>query len=674
MYTLCYHYNAAFPLCICKANHKQRTTKKWITEEIRASSEHLRDLYLLQKQFPHLKDFYSQRSREHRALVDKTRKEYNEHLINNAENKTKVMWQMVHDLNNSSLTPENLALTENNVTIANPQTIVDMFNVSFQQASSRVLAAIPDISVPVQIKMNNSNMYLFPYTEDEMVHILSQLKGKHTSGPDEISAKIIKEFGKYLVTPITYLVNLSFSLGVFPTYFKISAVIPVHKRGDRNDIHNYRPISLISNVGKIFEYCLLGRINSFLEKYNILHDNQHGFRKGKSTSTALIAFYNMLIEEIDKKHFPVSIFCDFSKAFDCVQHGILMDKLYMYGIRGNAAQWISSYLTGRLQYVVLNQRNMSKVIKYQSAYLPVLHGIPQGSVIGPLLFNLYTNDIYNFISDILVFMYADDTTLFITSDSLQETKNISNVAINRLYEWFCSNKLSLNENKTNLLLFHTPQRRQNIQCDIHIGNKFIEQQSTAKFLGLIVQDNMLWDDHCTNLSKILHTKAYLFRSLRNNLKIETLLNVYYAEVQSRLLYGILTWGSSPAARTVFLAQKRIIRILGGLSSHDSCKTTFISRKILTLPCLYLLEAICYIHKYKDNYLTNNRIHDYHTRHAHDLRIAQNDLHITDRGLQYLGKKLYNKLPDVFKTCSYFKQNVRNYLTEKCFYSIEEFLQ
>ena len=205
----------------------------------------------------------------------------------------------------------------------------------FISAPQTIVQNIPYVDVnDISPKYNPYSIFILPYTENKIVTLFSQIQNKQSLDMDGLSSKFIKEYAEELSKPLCYLINLSIEMGFFPDRLKITKIIPIHKKNDTQKSENYRPISISSIFAKIFEYGILNRITSFIDKFKLIPDEQHGFRKMKSTSTAINEFYMNIMSELDKKRYPIGIFCDLSRAFDCVPHVRLLDKLETMGFRG----------------------------------------------------------------------------------------------------------------------------------------------------------------------------------------------------------------------------------------------------------------------------------------------------------------------------------------------------
>ena len=267
-------------------------------------------------------------------------------------------------------------------------------------------------------------------------------------GPNSVPTHILQLLKEEICNPLKKIFNLSFSTGKHPSILKISKTIPIFKTGSRLLGSNYRPISLLSNLNKILEKIVHDRIYKFLEDFQCIYSLQFGFRKKHSTNHALIDITETIRQALDNKKFACGIFVDLQKAFDTVNHEILIAKLEHYVIRGSANDWFSSYLTNRSQFV--------SILGFDSSTKPIDHGVPQGSVLGPLLFLIYINDLHFAIKSSKVYHFADDTNLLNIGNSPKKIEKLVNADLKILYYWLLANKISLNCDKTEIIFFHKP--------------------------------------------------------------------------------------------------------------------------------------------------------------------------------------------------------------------------
>ena len=350
------------------------------------------------------------------------------------------------------------------------------------------------------------SIFIAPVTENEVKQISMSFKAGKAVGFDGIDMSDIKPNIEFLAGPLSYLINLSISSGTVPDCIKLAKVIPIFKSDCHLEFNNYRPISILPSFSKFFEKIMFNRLVAFLNKQNVFYEHQYGFTPSYSTTLAMIHLVEQISSSIDNKEICAGIFLDLSKAFDTVNHKILLNKLEHYGIRGIALDWVKSYLNDRKQYVEVNN--------VASAQKTVKCGIPQGSILGPLLFILYVNDISN-SSEILKFiLFADDTNIFYSCKDIENLENTLNTELEKVSVWLIVNKLSINIKKTKYIIFKTRQKRitpHNML--IKVNNETIEQKESIKFLGVIIDESLSWKEHINVIaSKISRTIGVISRA------------------------------------------------------------------------------------------------------------------------------------------------------------------
>lgn len=401
----------------------------------------------------------------------------------------------------------------------------------------------------------------------------------------------------------------------------------------------------------MLEYVLAKRIIDFFDRNNFFCENQHGYRKRKSTTTAVHATIQAILEAIDEKKQVELIGLDLSKAFDNVKHDLLLDKLYYYGIRGPTFDIIKSYLNNRKQIIKINDLT--------SSMEEICQGVPQGSILGPLLFIIYVNDMPDQIKCGELCLYADDTTIVSIASTAEELQECSGEALRTAQQWYNANGLTLNNEKTQKLLF----------------NKTTDNKS-LKFLGVHMDAELKWTAHTQELSKSLNSAIFCIRRIKNIVTPEAAKLVYYSTFHSRLSYGVLFWGTSSSAQRIFLLQKRALRVLLGLAPLTSCREYFLREKILTLPAIYILSSIQHIKENMSAYETNDYNHEYMTRHGHDLRTPWHRTKKTQDNVAYWGAKIYNHLPKDMR-CLPTKMliyEIKKKLLKTCIYSLDEYFE
>jgi Reverse transcriptase (RNA-dependent DNA polymerase) len=373
-----------------------------------------------------------------------------------------------------------------------------------------------------------------------------------------------------------------------------------------------------------------------------------------------------------------ALFYDFSKAFDTLSHDILVAKLESYGIRGIAGQWIKSFLSNRKQQVELSHLNADDILEY--IYSDLLEndvGIAQGSILGPLTFNVFINDLALLCLIGLLIIFADDSNKLIKAKSRKELYYSSQLSNESIEKWSAENNLLLNAQKTTFVQFCKPRETLQSSPLLRLNGQIVHGSECTKFLGVHINEKLDWKQHCAELVSKLNKCAFMFSVLRKSVQdLNTLKSVYFAHVQSHLQYAIIIWGDSSDFESVFLVQKKILRGLVGLrfkrwyKALASCNAHFKRLKILTLPSLYILECCKFYRKFPHYFTQNTQTHDYNTRRRHDILI-----NTTLPSPKHKVSQIYNKLPRSIKSIASYKNFVSKlyeFLVEKCYYKISDY--
>ena len=462
---------------------------------------------------------------------------------------------------------------------------------------------------------------------------------------------------------------------MFPDKLKISRIVPIHKKGPKDELNNYRPIAVQSIFSKLFELVIHNRLFKYLNSNKLLSDEQHGFRSGKSTTTAIFNFIMNTYKAVDSKLTTVGLFYDLSKAFDTINHNLLLSKLNNLGICGTSNMLIASYLKNRAQYVSVK----TTLDSYESSVSSKLRnnecGVPQGSILGPLLFIIFINDLPPSINRGVLTLYADDTSqLFAFKNSIDAELHI-NSGIAEFKNWCDNNGLILNISKTHLMHFHSHYHAINSSLNVTLNNTSIKASNNTKFLGLSLSANLTWDEHIIQTANKLSKSSYLILKCRNFLKTATLKLIYYGYFQSICAYGIIFWGSSANLQTLFKIQKKAIRFMTSSSYCSPCRPLFKTLEILTLPCLFIFECIKFVLNNEHLFVKQRDVRNCETRDKYNLNIPKHRLTLFSNSVYCSCVRFYNKLPEDIKNQpkNKIKLSVEKLLINNAFYSIDEYL-
>lgn len=583
-------------------------------------------------------------------------------------------------------TINNFSIKNNGKTYTDPIAVADIFNNFFSNIiKDSVISNITPLSDAkasntLNPDISKNNVFRFTaVTENDVEIAINSLKNKQSRGFDDIPISVIKKAKSQILKPLTHCINSSLITGSFPEKLKIAKIIPIFKSGKTEEIASYRPISLLPSFSKIFEKVVYRQMIQYLEGNNLLDDQQHGFRTGRSTVTAGVNFVEKIIEAIDKQEYAIGVFLDMTKAFDSVLHERLFQVLYSFGIRGRELEWFKSYLTDRSQYVEINHINFKSNKKhcYKSGLSKVLYGVPQGSILGPLLFICYLTGL-PFSNDgnaTKIVLYADDANLIVTGKNCTQIELRTLTEMSKLEKFLGSSNLLLNNKKTKLISFHTRQNRNPLTLDIKLNNNPVEQLTETKFLGLIIDKNLSWDEHVKFITKKLSSGLYALRRMKHYCSLKTLKTIYYSLFQSHISYGICIYGatSKKNLETILVLQKKAIRIMLNLYYNDPVKACFKQLGILTVFDLYILETLKYCRQNRVN--SQSQSHSYNTRKK--FINDRHNLEFYKKKTTYAGTKFMQVIPqDIVIETSFnkFIAKLKSFLLGISCYSLEEFYE
>lgn len=413
---------------------------------------------------------------------------------------------------------------------------------------------------------------------------------------------------------------------------------------------------------------------TFFVNKGILSCSHHGFLPNRSTASAIFESLSYIIDQLDNRKYVAGIYFDLSKAFDLMDHDILLNKLYKYGIRGISNNLIKSYLTDRSQTVCLTSVDSHTKRTTYSERVPITQGVPQGSILGPLLFLIFVNNIQNNIHISSLYQFADDTSCIVAEDNISNLSVKATQVVSEMAYWADKNKQQLNINKTGLMVF---KNQAPVSLYVPLNGQSIKQLDTMKFLGVNLDKELCWSEQVNCVLTKVNSACCVIRYVRDQLSISSIKIFYYAYVYSIISYSIMFWYHSVDAQKIFIAQKRIIRTMLNIPRRHSCSQHFKTLGIMTVPSIYIYNIAVYARKNISFFTRNNDIYDeMDTRGGSNLRIPMHRTTFYEKGPHYNCIRIYNSVPQHIKQIeglNKFKKELKNYLITNAFYSLADFI-
>ena len=668
-------YNEHCPTKQTKSTIK-KTYKPWFTKSLQNACKKKNNLYAtyLSSNCTKALEKYKKYKNKLTQILRKCEKNYYDKILDEQKHNMKGTWNILNNIigknKNQKSYPE--TFKHNNTLVTNKKDIANGFNNFFVNIGpdlAKNITAPENSDIKDYLNVNKvQSLFIQPTCEQEILDIVKRADGKHSTDHDGLCMNTLKKIFGSICSPFTEICNKSLLNGVFPDNMKVAKVIPLFKAGENDVYTNYRPVSLLSQFSKILEKLFDKRLDSFLDKHEILVEEQYGFRRARSTSMAITQLIENLTDANEDKKYTVGVFIDLKKAFDTIDHNLLLKKLDHYGIRGVPNDWLRSYLSDRRQYVSFNNFN--------SDLMNVSCGVPQGSILGPKLFILYINDICN-VSKMLKFvLFADDTNIFSSDVNIIDLcKNVS-LELDKLNNWFAVNKLSLNISKTNFIIFGNRKYKGDI--NIKINNFNIERVYVTKFLGVYIDHKLNWKKHIDVIcSKISRSISIMYKASKI-LNTHSLLSLYCTLILPYLNYCAENWGNTYETNLnkIFLKQKKVIRIIYKASFYEHTNNLFKSLKILKLKDLIELKNATFMFKVINKELPpnllsmfyNNKVNKhYNLRKKYDfqpkkVRTNQKQLCLSSQGI-----KVWNSIDKNITSCKSldtFKNKYKHFLLSK----------
>jgi len=656
--------NTHLPIKTAKFNSLKHKREPWMTKGILTSLKTKEKLYIQMVKckgnanYAHRQEIYKQYNFIYKKCIKAAKALHWKITFQETKSNMKKTWENINTILNKKSNKHSFpqVFKDENNEYKTPAEIANGFNKYFTNIGPSLAAKIPPKQkTAAQLLPATSipnSMFLTPATPNEILNIVNHMKPKTSSGQDNLSPKLIKKCSLNISIPLAHIANLSIATGTFPQKMKIAKVITVYKKDNPTLFENYRPISLLPTFSKILERLVYNRLYQFLNSHNLLTSAQYGFRKGLSTEYAILELQDRIVKNMANKDWCIGIFLDLSKAFDTLDHNILLTKLKHVGICGIALNWFNSYLSDRQQYTIY-QNSPSKLLRLN-------YGVPQGSILGPLLFLIYVNDIVANLNYSQAILYADDTNLIISDKSLSKLVENTNSELSNIETWFAVNKLSLNISKTTYIIFHAPQKT--IPPDvlhIRIGPTNIQQTAHIKFLGSYIDEHLNWKKHLTcKANQIVKTTAILSR-IKHSIPTEVLKTIYNALILPHISYAIVAWGNinNREMNRLKTLQKKAVRIIHNTKYNSHTNPLFRKSGMLKIQDLYITECFKLFLKnrkktlpqYLENQLLPNfEFHNYNTRqvtHIHNLPIRTK---LEEQQINTKISTVLNHLPDSIK--------------------------
>lgn len=669
-------YDTVFKSKTIKVNNKALFSD-WATVGIHRSRRRLYELYeekSYNKNTAFL-DYVRSYSKMFKRVCAVAKSNFIKNKIESSSNVMKTTWQIINrETGKAKATHNNFKLKIDNQLLSTDLEVAKAFENFFTDipvSTTKSLNSSPAAAESI-LKQNFEDCktdFKFRHVNNEdIVKAFKSLEMKKTADAHGLSVKIISSIVDCIAPHLCCIFNQCIDNGVFPDLMKLSKVIPLFKAGSTSDPTNFRPISILPTLSKIFEKLILNQLQSHFYLNNLIHIAQFGFTKGRSTADAGVELIDNIFDAWEDAMDAIGVFCDLSKAFDCVHHDTLVRKLRHYGVKDQALGLLESYLTDRVQMVDVNGK--------RSPGSSISMGVPQGSILGPFLFLVYINDLpYLVKAKHGLVLFADDTSLIFKVKRQQSNYDEVNNAISSIVNWFTVNNLLLNEKKTKCIKFVLPNVNP-VTTDIFIKGQRLDLVQSTVFLGITLDAKLQWDPHINKLSNRLSSAAFAVKKIRALTDVDTARLVYFSYFHSLMTYGILLWGHAANANSIFILQKRAVRAIYRLGPRVSLREKFKEINILTFVSQYIYDNLVYVKRNITNFQKYSDIHNFNTRNKDKLVAYVSRLHKISNSFKGNCIRYYNKVPTDIKNLPLdkFKIIIKQKLYKKGYYRISDYLE
>ena len=641
-------YNDCFPITTKKV-HRKSLSKPWLTPEVQKLIDKKNKLFCTKKSknTDVNKNRYKIAKAAMENAIDSEKDKYYRKLLDNTNNNVKQKWSAIRQIINRKKVEEHICKIPNDILGKHYENVAPDLAEKLPKLARDDIPSTSKVSCKHETRFNPQ--FEFNVTTDrEIYELILKLNTNKGPGIDNLDAKTLKSIAHIISPHLAILFNQCINEGVYPQCLKIAKCIPVFKGSplDTSCAVNYRPISILTAINKTFERILHDQLSKYLEEHKLLPDFQYGYRKHHNTSQAILDFTEYINKQCSNKQVTIAIFMDLSKAFDTVDKSILEQKLIDLGLGKYSTLLINSYISNR-----------RFCMNSDTEYYNLTYGVPQGSILGPLLFIMYTHDMRNIAPENKVIVYADDTTVLVSGRSLLEAKQYCNDILTRFKLYFTLNKLSINTSKTKYMIYKPQLRGKKFKrllydttnTKIEMEDVLLEQVHSIRFLGVIINDQLKWNDHKQHISNKVCKSLGLLYKCRDIMTEQECINIYKTFIQPYFLYAIEVWGHTVQSSTDILAhlQSKVLRIiLNCKRSNDAWRHS--DGRILSITDLYemVIKKLCCKHHLEvlPSYFTCNNMPIINTNQLQNR--------ITRISLQ----QMYNYESKTSSTYSYFKRN------------------
>jgi hypothetical protein len=586
--------------------------------------------------------FKRQRNRTN-ILVKKTKNNHHKNLLRETTGNSQKFWQeikQIYPTKEKSSRAKSFLI--DGTSISQPSIIASKFcnfftNMARNVKTSAIFLKNFTWSAPYKNQIKTYTTFRFkPVTVNEVFKLLKKLQRKKSCGVDNLPPGYLKDTALSIAKPLCYVINLCLKSGSVPEDFKIGQITPIFKTGSKHHLENYRPITVLPVCSKILERCVHIQLTKHLEEHKLLSKHQFGFRKGRSTETAVTLFLDKIRKNMDSGKLTGAIFIDLSKAFDTLNHNQIIANLNTYGIHDTEKEFFINYLFNRQQQVTFQNT--------KSNFETVLCGVPQGSILGPLLFLLSFNDVGNVLHDCDIIMYADDTVIFASAKNEMELKTKLSNDFQRVTDWLERNELVINmkPGKTECMVFGTPQKTKNVKPNITYRQYTVPTTPTYKYLGVELDQSLSLTKHCNAVYKKATGRLYLIRRVRNQLTTKAAALLYNSVVVPLFTYcSILTYQTNNTYKEKIKAMETRANFL----IYNDKPTKTVSIEQLNKNRLCKLVFKCLRNDVCENLRDYFELMSNKTRNKNALiRLPKVRLELCKKGFYFSGAKVFNELP------------------------------